>query len=260
MKTPLVSVITPCYNCASYIGQCIDSVCNQSFGDWEQIVVDDGSTDSSPQRIGQLAAREPRIRPLQSKVNRGVANARNMALAQARGRYIAFLDGDDWWFSEKLEKQLALMQRHNAVVSATAFEIRSSEGKLTAVRRPPARISYRQLLYLNLIGMLTGIYDSEIAGRKYFFHPFGNEDDILWLELVRDWGPALGLNEVLAGYRRYPGSRSSSISTVAIRRWQSYRHSLGLSLLSSAGCFAGYAMASVRWRLGAAFHRRFDVG
>ena len=248
-STPLVSVITPNYNRAEYLPQCLASVRRQSFTNWEHILVDDGSDDHSVALAREQAKQDPRLRVVVLDRNRGVREARNTALELARGAYIAFLDSDDWWLSEKLAQQLRFMQDQDAAISATGYEICDEHGRLLNRRLPPARITYRRLLCVNEIGLSTGMYDSRRCGKLYNFHPHGDEDHPLWLELTREHGPAYGLRRALSFYRRHRSASSLNKLAAMRRRWQTYRHTERIGALGSAVLFGCYGAEALHWRL-----------
>ncbi|MDX2028163.1 MAG: glycosyltransferase family 2 protein [Alphaproteobacteria bacterium] len=140
---PLVSVIMPCRNAAPWLDHSIRSVRAQDFQDWEMLVADDASTDNSAQLIGQHARDDARIQLLRLSQRVGSAGARNHALQQARGRFMAFLDADDWWCEKKLSSQLTFIQRAGAPLSYTAYEKANAEGQLEGrVFYPPPAIDY----------------------------------------------------------------------------------------------------------------------
>ena len=112
----MVSIITPCHNAADTIAETIESVLAQTYQNWEMIVVDDCSTDNSLQIVEEYCEKDPRIKTIRLDRNGGPAKARNAATEAAKGRYIAFLDGDDMWLPEKLQRQLDFMNAHNLVL------------------------------------------------------------------------------------------------------------------------------------------------
>ncbi len=128
MTAPLVSIITPAYNSGRFIDQTVASARNQTWTDWEMIIVDDGSSDDTAQRAKRATVADSRIRFLQAPSNGGVARARNIALREARGRYIAFLDSDDLWEPEKLDRQITFMRRYEVGVSFSAYRLIDEQG------------------------------------------------------------------------------------------------------------------------------------
>lgn len=247
---PRVSVVTPNYNGADWIGRCIASVRGQSFDDWEHIIVDDASTDTSVEQIRAAQADDDRIVLLVQDRNLGPREARNRGTLHARGRYIAFLDSDDYWLSEKLARQLEAMRVQCAPISAVAYEVRDMHGRYLRRRHMPRRISYRRLLCVNLLSSSTTVYDTHRFGRVLNDCPWGDEDHHLWLRMLRNHESpcAQGVDEVLAVIVERPGSRSSNKARALQRRWQTYRRAQSLPLLYSCLWFACYACESVLHR------------
>lgn len=246
---PLVSVITAAYDAEAFIAQTIASVQAQTFGDWELLVVDDASTDRTAEIVATLAAADPRIRLIRLKRNRGVAAARNTALDAAQGRFVAFLDGDDLWLPQKLERQVAFMQRHNAAVSYTAFRrIDEAGGRVGRLISAPARLGYRDLLQNTAIAALTGMVDTAKTGpiRMTEAH---RDDYILWLSLLKRGFVAHGLQQDLARYRVVRGSLSSKPWRSAAWVWEVYRRVEKLKRVEAAWCMLNYGFRAVLKRL-----------
>ena len=239
---PLVSVIMPAYNCGNFIAQAIQSVINQSIPDWELLVVDDCSTDDTAEVVRRLAAQDARVCFASLSQNGGPAEARNAAMRRASGRYVAFLDSDDLWEADKLERQIAFMERTGAKFSATAYDQIDESGKpLSTVCLPPHRTSYRKMLLLsNPIGNSTVMYDQQALGR-FEVPPIRRRNDFaLWLKILKKTPCCMGMDDILTHYR-VRGSSVSSKLAQARYHWQLYREIEGLSVLKSAyylGCWA----------------------
>jgi teichuronic acid biosynthesis glycosyltransferase TuaG len=235
---PLVSIITPSWNVERLIGETIASVQAQTFGDWELLIADDCSTDNTASVIESHSARDPRVKLIRQPRNGGPALARQAAIEQAKGRFIAFLDSDDLWLPTKLEHQLAFAREHRAALSFTAFrrinEDASVVGRLITV---PASLTYDQLLKNTAIATLTAMVDREIAGAIAMKNE-GYDDFCLWLDVLRPGHVAWGLNEDLARYRVRGVSVSSRPMRSAGWVWNIYRHIERLSPVKSAWCFA----------------------
>lgn len=240
---PTVSVITPAYNAADYIVPTIESVLEQSFADWEMLIVNDGSRDDTAERIAGKAAQDSRIRLIDSPSNEGPGPARNRALAQARGRYVAFLDGDDLWLPGKLERQLEFMEGTGSYFSYTAYDMVTGEGNRTLrTVRAAATTTYGGLLRNTNIGCLTVMIDTCVTGRLRMPDIPVRQPLVLWLRLLRTYGPAHGLDEVLARYRVREGSISRDKRRAALGVWRVYREFEKLPLPVAAWCFAQYAV------------------
>lgn len=243
-----VSVITPCYNAAATIQATIDSVCAQSHRDWEMIIADDGSTDGSRDLISQAAARDSRIRPVFAKSNGGAARARNLALDEARGRYIAFLDSDDCWKPDKLEKQLAFMKKQGCAFSFTAYEYVDREGRpFGKVIAAPDQVRYRDMLKNTIVGCLTVMIDREQTGPFHMPDLKSRQDLATWLSLLKRGYVAYGLDENLADYRiSGAGSLSGNKWAAAKKTWHVYRRQERLPLAKSCWYFCHYAANAIR--------------
>lgn len=248
MSDELVSVVMPVYNAAATLRKSIDSVLAQSHAAVELLAVDDGSRDASLQILDDYAARDPRVRALRMPSNGGVAAARNRALDVARGRYIAFLDSDDWWHPQKLERQLAAMRAASAKVSYTAYDRVGEDGRLLSRVRPPAQVDYAAMLKSNRIGNLTGVYDRSLGDAH--FQGVGHEDYVFWLERVRRAGSAICVDpeQPLAWYLVRDGSVSSNKWKAARWQWHIYRHVEKLGFLASIGYMQHYIVNALRKR------------
>lgn len=230
---PLFTVVTPVWNAAATLAETVASVAAQTLPDWEQILVDDGSTDGSRAAAARLASADPRRRLLAWDDNRGAAEARNAAIRAARGRYIAFLDADDRWHPEKLARQLAQFRATGAGLVFSAYARVDASGRRLGTVRVPPRVTRAELLDGNVIGCLTAAYDTARHGRVEMPPLRRRQDYGLWLRLLEDGSAALGLPEVLADYRLHPGSLSGGKLAAAADTWRLYRH-IGLSRPASA--------------------------
>jgi teichuronic acid biosynthesis glycosyltransferase TuaG len=239
--TPAVSVVTPVWNAAATLPATVASVRAQSLGDWEMILVDDGSTDGSLALARALAAADGRIRVLAQPANLGPAAARNRGIRAATGRYIAFLDADDLWRPEKLVTQLGFMRAGGHGLSFSAYRRIAADGTPLGTVRVPARISRDELLKGNVIGCLTAVYDTAVFG-KVEMPPLPRRQDYgLWLELLRRVPYAHALQQVLADYRVRAGSLSADKLGAARATWRLYRDFERLPPLRAAYYFAHYA-------------------
>ena len=167
MEKGLVSIITPMYKGAAFVGETIESVLNQTYANWEMIIVDDCSPDDGAGINVVKSYNDPRIKLIESKVNKGSSGARNIALREAKGQYIAFLDSDDLWLPKKLEKQISFMEDIGAEFSCTAYRQMDVEGNdLHTIMIPPKKITYRKCIQLsNPIGNLTVMYNQDALGK-----------------------------------------------------------------------------------------------
>jgi glycosyltransferase involved in cell wall biosynthesis len=249
MTTALVSVVMPAYNAAKYIRGAVVSVLSQTYADWELVIVDDCSTDDTPQLLDALADADERIRVIHARQNGGVAAARNAAIAAARGSHIAFLDSDDGWHPRKLEWQMEHMEETGARVCYTAYDRITDDGHLLSRVRPPATVDYAQMLRSNHIGNLTGLYDRSLGDAT--FPRVGHEDYVFWLELVRRAGHASCVpgDQPLAYYRVREDSVSADKWRAVCWQWRIYRDVARLGWLSSSQHMCHYAWEAVRKRM-----------
>lgn len=208
MEKGLVSIITPTYNCAQFIGETIRAIQAQSYDKWEMIIVDDCSTDNTDEVVKKYLV-DKRIRYIKNEKNIGAALSRNKALKLARGKWIAFLDSDDLWDSQKLEKQIQFMIEHNYYFSYTRYEEIDEYGKkLGKEVYGPKKISKIGMYAYCWPGCLTVMYDAEYVGVIQIENLEKNNDYAMWLKIVEKC-PCYLLNENLAQYRRRIGSISN---------------------------------------------------
>lgn len=245
MHSVTFSVIMPVYNARDTICIAIDSVLDQSYGDFELIVVDDASTDDCRAIVQQYVGRDFRIIAIFSDVNQGVAKSRNVGVAAAKGRYITFLDSDDLWLPGKLAAQYEAFNGGACVVYSSYIRF-FSNGKEQVVKVPP-QATYKNLLRGNCIGNLTGAYDSFLLG-KFYQKTVGHEDYLMWLQILSCGAIAQGIQRPLARYR-VGNSLSANKFRAAAWTWNIYRRELGLSLGGALISFLRYACASVFKRL-----------
>ena len=247
MMNKTVSIIVPVFNAGACIADTIMSVLEQTYKDFELILVDDGSTDDSRGIIGRFVSENANVRLLDNTDKKGAAGARNTGMASAKGRYIAFIDADDLWIKEKLEKQVAFMEKTGAAFSFTGYEFADGHGKGHGkIVRVPSTITYRQALGNTTIFTSTVMFDMQKLCPEDILMPYvPSEDTATWWKVLKKTGEAHGLDESLTLYRRM-GSSLSSNKLEAIRRiWNLYRKTEGLSLGMSIYCFCLWAVRAV---------------
>ncbi len=228
----LVSIIVPVYNAGSYIEETISTVRKQTYQNWELLLVDDCSADDSRQRIRSCIREDSRIRLIEKERNEGAARARNTGIEAAKGRYIAFLDADDLWMADKLERELAFMEEKQAAFVFTAYEFGDENGNRTGkVVHVPPTLTYFKALSRTVIFTTTVLFDTEKTGHELIRMPeTKSEDTATWWKVLRKGFTAYGLDQVLAVYRR-PARSLSSNKLEAVRRiWNLYRRQEGLSV------------------------------
>lgn len=238
----MVSIVTPSYNASAFISQAIESVLAQTYTDWEMLIVDDCSTDHSAAIIRDYCRRNPRIRYLKTDAPSGSpAVPRNLGIAHARGRYIAFLDSDDVWLPRKLEEQLACFARPDTAIVFSNYEKVGANGERAGrVVAAPPQTTYRALLKGNVIGNLTGIYDTAKTGKVYCL-PSRHEDYILWLSILKKGFIARNTNRVHALYRIREHSLSANKWNAAAWQWNIYRNIEKIGWLPACYYFLHYA-------------------
>lgn len=249
----LISIIVPVYNAERFIEETINCVVAQSYTKWELLLVDDGSSDGTISIIEEYVKKngEKRIRLIRQPENGGAARARNRGLEVAAGRYIAYLDADDLWVPEKLERELAFMMEKDAAFVFTGYEFVNENGKGTGkVVRVPEMLDYRQALKNTTIFTTTVMFDTKKIEKSLLEMPvMKSEDTALWWKVLRNGYTAYGLDENLAKYRR-AGRTLSSNKLEAVRRiWNLYRKAEGMGVLSSAWHFCFWAVRAVKRRV-----------
>ena len=247
--TPQVSVIMPVYNAKATVAASISSVLRQSFEYWELIIIDDCSQDGSRKIVKSIARGQPRIRLFSNKSNKGTAYSRNVGIAKSRGKWIAFLDSDDLWRVDKLEKQVRLMQESGALISYTGTTYMDSEGDiLKYYLKANQKLTYRELLKRNIMSCSSVMVRRDVMKREMFSNGHLHEDYAAWMSIVKKVGYAHGLNEPLLTYRLSKGSKSSGRINSALMTYRAYRY-VRFSSLASFVLMLRYAMHSITKRL-----------
>lgn len=245
----LVTIITPCYNSADFVRLTINSVLEQTYTNWELIIIDDKSKDDTCKVIEEYAQQHSNIRLIKLAQNGGVANARNVGLEEAKGKYIAFLDSDDIWMKEKLAKQVAYMEAQSLPMTFCAYHRIDEAGAIISKKiGVPDSVTYRQLLSHNLIIFSTSLTLKTVIGETRF-KKAGHEDWIFWLDIFKKPFSGYGINEPLVLYRIRQGSVSSNKLKVIGFTWKILRESEKLGFFESAYHFTKYAFATVWKRL-----------
>jgi len=243
MSNELVSIITANYNCEKFIDDTVNSVLNQTYQNWEMIIVDDVSSDRSIEIIKKYVEKDSRIKLIQLKENSGAAVARNTAIEEANGRFIAFLDSDDLWTENKLEKQISFMIKNNYDFTYTNYDLIGEDnvryGKTFEAQK---EATYSGLLKTCTIGCLTAIYDTKDIGKIYMPLIRRRQDYGLWLRILKVVPKAYCLEESLAVYRRRQNSISSNKKKAAHFQWKIYREVEKLNIFSSIYYFVHYAI------------------
>lgn len=232
----LVSIIMPTYNCGAYIEKSIQSVLSQTMSDWKLYIIDDCSTDNTASVVKPYLKKYSSIHYYKLPKNGGPAVARTEGIKHAQGKYVAFLDSDDLWYKDKLEKQISFMQKTGAKFSCTAYEQMKDDGtKLNVGLFPPEKTNYQKCINLsNPIGNLTVMYDQEALGKFTVPMIKKRNDFALWLQILKKTECCYGLQEVLGTYRL---GRKGSVSSNKLKQvkyhWQLYHDIEGHSFCKS---------------------------
>ncbi len=248
----LVSVITPVYKCEKFIELTIKSVQSQTYENWEMLLVDDCTPDNSAEIIQRLSATDSRIKYIKLKENSGAAVARNVGLEHAKGRYIAYLDADDIWLENKLERQIAFMNDRDVQFSCCDYEKIEEDGtKLNKIVHMPSTITYNQLLRNTIIQTVGVIVDLKKVDKKLLVMPNirRGQDSATWLQMLKNGVVFIGQNEVLAQYRRVSQSLSANKLSAMKRTWKMYRDVEHLSVPKSLWCLVGWAWNASKKRI-----------
>ena len=241
---PLISVVIPAYSGTHLLDRAVRSALAQDMP-LEIIVIN----DCSPEDVdGVIAPYLDRVVYLKNTQNMGAAESRNRGVSHAKGKYVAFLDADDYWAENKLEQQLALLEQTGCVLCATARELIRPDGTSTGRIIPvPDTITYRDLLKHNCINCSSVVMRREVALEFPMLHAQdSHEDYILWLQVLQKYGTAVGINQPLLYYTASDQGKSGSKLHSAAMTWRVYRH-MGFGPIKSALCFVSYTLHGV-WK------------
>lgn len=250
LKVELVSIIMPTYNVGALVIETVSTVIEQSYTNWELLVVDDCSTDNTRELLANLAKQDPRIKCLFSEKNVGAGGSRNIGLSKAQGKYIAFLDSDDLWLPDKLESQIAFMKENSAPICHTSFSFIDENGH---PRKGAVHVSPLVKLEDNLknteIGTSTAMIDRTIVGSDFrFSHLRARQDLKLWIELLGKGFTSYGLEKVLVKYRVRSGSVSSNKWKMLYVTFKVYMSTRQLSFTKRVYCYLNYVANAIKKR------------
>lgn len=250
MNKSLVSIITPMYKGAAFVGETIESVLAQDYGNWEMIIVDDCSPDEGAgiAVVESYANKDSRIKLIASKENRGSSGARNIALQTASGDYIAFLDSDDLWDSTFLSSQLQFIKDKGAAIVFSSYR-RIDENTKEEILRPfivPEKVNYKSLLKTCPIFPSTAIYDVKKCGKYFFNEQLGSmrDDYVYWLAMLKSIDYAYGNTAILVDYRIRKDSVTASKKKVIKPQWNVLRKVEKLSLVKCVYYLSCWAVIS----------------
>lgn len=231
-------------NSEAFIADTIESILAQTYGNWELLITDDCSSDRTCDIVRSYQARDRRIRLFQLAENSGAGAARNNSIEQAKGRFIAFCDSDDRWYPEKLTRQLDFMLKTGAHLSYTSYDTCDEHGNIIGYVECLKKINFPKIVRDDGIGCLTAVYDTDKTGKMFMPRMRKRQDWCLWISIIRQHGPALGLREPLSLYRVRSSSVSSNKIGLLKYNFNVYREHLGYNpVLSGAilfGCFLPY--------------------
>jgi teichuronic acid biosynthesis glycosyltransferase TuaG len=248
-QNPLISIVMPAYNSSKTIKYSIESIINQSYKNWELLIVNDCSSDNTLDIIYEYTIKDRRIKLINQLKNQGVAKSRNLALEVRAGEYVTFLDSDDLWGNDKLSIQVNSLS-FDSYFTYMSYSIINFSGVHIKNYIPPPSVDYNKLLLGNCMGLLTVMLKSDFLGSAKFPH-FGHEDYALWLTLLRKGVEAsrVGGTTSYAQYRRHNSSLTSSKIRAASWQWKIYRVSEDFSLLRSSALMFSYAYKAFLKRL-----------
>ena len=244
----MISIITPMYNSEEFILDMIKSVQAQTYQNWEMIVVDDCSQDGGPNIVKKISKTDERIKLISQKQHSGPSYVRNVAIELAKGRYLAFLDSDDLWHEQKLNKQLNFMKKNHYAFTYTGFEKINESGKVIGTVFPyKEEVCYYDLLKSNHIGCLTVMIDLKILGHKMYMPDIRKRQDHgFWLNVLKVIDKAYCLHEILSQYRIRKGSISINKIDNIWYQWKLYRKIEKLNIIKSLYYMAFYTYYGIR--------------
>lgn len=234
----LVSIIMPCYNCEQYLAEVVYSIINQTYQNWELILVDDCSMDNSAQIIKSFLKLDQRIRGFFNERNKGVSFSRNIGLKESRGIYIAFCDSDDLWDLSKLQIQIPFLKRYPVVCSN--YIMFSDLNKKNKLIKGPKKFDYDKLLKTNLIPNSSAVFNRRLVNCGVLQKNIGHEDYLMWLELLKPNKKVYRVQKPLMFYRLHKKSISSNKIRSLRWTWNVYFNELKLGLIKSLFLMSNY--------------------
>lgn len=238
-NTDLISIVVPVYNAEKFLEETINCILNQTYQNWELLLVDDCSKDKSAEIINSFIKKDKRIKYIKMAKNGGPALARNKGIEEAKGNFLCFQDADDLWDKNKLEKQLNFMKDKNCAFSYTSYEFADKNckpiGKKVIAKET---LTYNQALKNNIISTITVMFDLKKMDKELIKMPNLKyvEDTATWFKILRNKYIAYGIPEVFSYYRRTERTNSSNKLRTQKPLWNLYRNEEKLSLLKSIYC------------------------
>ena len=247
---PLVSVIMPCYNMEKFVSEAIMSVSQQTYPYWELLIVDDASTDGTVATVKKLADQDERIHFTVKTEHSGIADTRNLCIRLANGPFLAFLDADDVWHPEKLEKQVMFMKEKNVGFTYSAYDWIDEDGvSLNKCIHTIGNLDYEAYLRNTIIGCSTVMVNKTITGDVAVPNFRTSEDSATWLDILKKGHLAYAIEEPLVSYRIRKKSASSNKLKASSDLWKVYRKNEKLSFVKALYYFGCYAFNALKKRL-----------
>lgn len=234
MSKPIVSIITATFNSQRFVKETINSILAQTFTNWELIITDDESTDSTLDILESYSSKDKRIKIYRLKTNSGAGVARNNSIKHSQGRYIAFCDSDDQWMSDKLQKQIDFMTLHDCALTYSSYKLIDENGNDIGKVHAKERLDYKKMLRNNYIGCLTAMYDTDKVGKVYMPIIRKRQDWGLWLKILKKDRIALGIIDTLAIYRVRSSSLSNKKRSLIKYNFNIYRKVEKFSIIKSS--------------------------
>ena len=242
----LISIIMAAYNAEKTIELAIESVLNQTYSNFELLVINDCSKDRTAKLVEAFSAKDNRVRLISNEKNCGVSYTRKHGLEEAKGPWIAILDSDDAWAPEKLEKQIELQNRTNAELLFTGSAFMNSEGyPVDWYLHAPVEVTYRQLLKQNVLSNSSALVRKELYAKHYAIGDEMHEDFAIWLSILKEGKKAYGVDEPLLIYRIAKSSKSGNKVKAAKMNWNTYRY-VGLNLMEAIYYECWYIFNGIR--------------
>jgi len=238
---PEVSIITPVYNSSKFLQETIDSVLSQTFQDWEWLVTDDCSQDNSVEILNNQ--NDSRIKVFKTEKNGGAGHARNISLQNATGRFITFLDADDFWEQEFLEEMVSFMKKEKAELAYSNYA-RCDENLTPKIEdfKADKEVSFNNLLKTCRLSLLSSMYDSQRVGKEYFPEGSKREDHVMWLNLLKKIPAGKPLPKTMAKYRMHASSISRKKTNIMKDQYLVYKGYMKFSTLKSWYYTANWAL------------------
>ena len=250
MTNELISIITPCFNSSDFISDTIESVINQTYKNWELLIIDDCSTDNSVKIIQEYLEKDTRIKLYINTKNSGAAVSRNLGLMKSSGRFISFIDSDDIWEPLKLEVQINFMLEKNCPISFTNYRLIDEKGaSLNKIIKVVKEIDYKGYLKNTIIGMSTSMIDLTKTEDFKFINIRARQDTYLWITLLKRGLIAHGINKTLVNYRVRKNSISANKFKAAKKVWGLYYKKEKLGIVKSIYFFTHYIFNALKKRI-----------